>query len=52
MFYRKNDTIALRTTTNARKYKVISLKFGYEGVFKILSTGSISLLVACPRMNH
>ena len=26
-----------------------TLKFGYEGVFKILTTGSISLLVACPR---
>ena len=25
-----------------------SLKFGYESVFKILTTRSISLLVACP----
>ena len=29
-----------------------TLKFGYEGVFKILTTGSISLLVACPRGHH
>ena len=29
-----------------------TLKLGYEGVFKILTTGSISLLVACPRGYH
>ena len=29
-----------------------TLNFGYEGVFKILTTGSISLLVACPRGYH
>ena len=29
-----------------------ALKFWYEGVFKILTTGSISLLVACPRGYH
>ena len=27
-------------------------KFGYEGIFKIITTGSISLLVACPRGYH
>ena len=25
-----------------------ALQFGYKGVFKILTTGSTSLLVACP----
>ena len=25
---------------------------GYEGVCKIITTGSISLLVACPRWHH
>ena len=26
-----------------------TLKLRYEGIFKIITTGSISLLVACPR---
>ena len=29
-----------------------TLKFGYKRVSKILTTGSISLLVACPRGYH
>ena len=29
-----------------------TLKIGYEGDFKILTTGSISLLAACPRRYH
>ena len=29
-----------------------NLQLGYEGVFKIITTGSISLLVACPRGYH
>ena len=29
-----------------------TLKFGYEGIFKVITTGSISLLVACPRGYH
>ena len=29
-----------------------TVKFGFEGVFKILTSGSISLLVACPRGYH
>ena len=29
-----------------------TLKFGYEGIFKIITTGSISLLVACARGYH
>ena len=38
---------------NSRNVGVLdTLKLGYEGVYKILTTGSISLMVACPRRYH